>query len=57
MSSGKRLKAKPDRQRPTQPVGTTVGRSCILPDTGDRMITAVDCTIVRFKQAQYQTGR
>lgn len=24
------------------------GRSCILPDTGERMITAVDCTIVRF---------
>jgi len=27
-----------------------VGRSCILPDTGERMITAVDCTIVRFDQ-------
>lgn len=26
-----------------------VGRSCILPDTGERMITAVDCTIVRFR--------
>jgi type I restriction enzyme, S subunit len=26
-----------------------VGRTCILPDTGERMITAVDCTIVRFK--------
>jgi type I restriction enzyme S subunit len=26
-----------------------VGRSCIIPDTGERMITAVDCTIVRFK--------
>ena len=25
-----------------------VGRSAILPDTGERMITAVDCTIVRF---------
>lgn len=25
-----------------------VGRSSILPDTGERMITAVDCTIVRF---------
>jgi type I restriction enzyme S subunit len=25
-----------------------VGRSCILPDTGEQMITAVDCTIVRF---------
>ena len=28
------------------------GRSCILTDTGERMITAVDCTIVRFKQNQ-----
>lgn len=27
-----------------------VGRSCILPDTGEPMITAVDCTIVRFKK-------
>jgi type I restriction enzyme S subunit len=27
-----------------------VGRSCLLPDTGERMITAVDCTIVRFKR-------
>jgi len=27
-----------------------VGRSCILPDIGDRMITAVDCTIVRFNR-------
>ena len=27
-----------------------VGRSCMLPDTaGERMITAVDCTVVRFK--------
>ncbi|MEI8173517.1 MAG: restriction endonuclease subunit S [Deltaproteobacteria bacterium] len=25
-----------------------VGRSCILPNTGQKMITAVDCTIVRF---------
>jgi type I restriction enzyme S subunit len=25
-----------------------VGRSCILPDIGERMVTAVDCTIVRF---------
>ncbi len=25
-----------------------VGRSCILPDVRERMITAVDCTIVRF---------
>ena len=29
-----------------------VGRSCILPDTGETMITAVDCTIVRFNQKQ-----
>jgi type I restriction enzyme S subunit len=29
-----------------------VGRSCILPDTGERMITAVDCTIVRFDRQQ-----
>jgi len=27
-----------------------VGRTCLLPDTGERMITAVDCTIVRFNQ-------
>lgn len=26
-----------------------VGRSCILPSISDRMITAVDCTILRFK--------
>ena len=25
-----------------------VGRSCLIPETGKRMITAVDCTIVRF---------
>jgi type I restriction enzyme S subunit len=25
-----------------------VGRSCLLPETGDRTITAVDCTIARF---------
>ena len=30
-----------------------VGRSCILPDTGERMITAVDCTILRFKATQF----
>ena len=30
-----------------------VGRSCILPDTGERMITAVDCTIVRFHPEQF----
>jgi len=29
-----------------------VGRSCILPDTGERMITAVDCTILRFNAKQ-----
>lgn len=28
------------------------GRSCILPDTGERMITAVDCTIIRFDSKQ-----
>lgn len=26
-----------------------VGRSCIIPDIGERMITAVDCTIIRVK--------
>ena len=30
-----------------------VGRSCILPDTGERMITAVDCTIVRFNKIRF----
>jgi len=29
-----------------------VGRSCILPDTDERMITAVDCTILRFNPNQ-----
>lgn len=29
-----------------------VGRSCILPTIGERMITAVDCTIVRFNPKQ-----
>lgn len=29
-----------------------VGRSCLLPDTGSRMITAVDCTIIRFNEWQ-----
>jgi len=29
-----------------------VGRCCLLPDTGERMITAVDCTIVRFDSKQ-----
>jgi len=29
-----------------------VGRSCILPDIGSRMITGVDCTIVRFDQSR-----
>ena len=27
-----------------------VGRACLIPDTGERMITAVDCTIVRFRR-------
>ncbi|MFM2449817.1 MAG: hypothetical protein RIS44_2267 [Pseudomonadota bacterium] len=26
------------------------GRACMVPETGERMITAVDCTIVRFDQ-------
>ena len=26
-----------------------VGRACIIPITGEKMITAVDCTIIRFK--------
>jgi len=26
-----------------------VGRACIIPETGEKMITAVDCTIIRFK--------
>lgn len=29
-----------------------VGRSCLLPCTGERMITAVDCTILRFDSSQ-----
>ena len=29
-----------------------VGRSCIVPETGDKMITAVDCTIIRFEQSK-----
>ena len=29
-----------------------VGRACILPDTGEKMITAVDCTIVRFDKSK-----
>ncbi len=33
-----------------------VGRSCILPDTGDRMITAVDCTILRFKKDKIESS-
>jgi len=27
-----------------------VGRACIIPDTGERMITAVDCSILRFNK-------
>ena len=30
-----------------------VGRSAIIPSVGERMITAVDCTIVRFDKSQY----
>jgi len=29
-----------------------VGRSCLLPNTGERIITAVDCTIIRFNTNQ-----
>jgi type I restriction enzyme S subunit len=29
-----------------------VGRACVLPNTGERMITAVDCTIIRFDRKQ-----
>lgn len=29
-----------------------MGRACILPETGEKMITAVDCTIVRFPEQQ-----
>jgi type I restriction enzyme S subunit len=29
-----------------------VGRACLLPERGERMITAVDCTIVRFHQSK-----
>jgi type I restriction enzyme, S subunit len=32
-----------------------VGRCCILPHTGDRMITAVDCTIVRLDTTEVST--
>ena len=29
-----------------------VGRACLIPETGERLITAVDCTIVRFDQSK-----
>ena len=29
-----------------------VGRACLLPDIGNRMITAVDCTILRFNETK-----
>jgi len=29
-----------------------VGRSCLIPEVGERLITAVDCTIVRFDQSK-----
>ncbi|MGK2873815.1 MAG: restriction endonuclease subunit S [Alphaproteobacteria bacterium] len=29
-----------------------VGRACLIPEMGERMITAVDCTIVRFDQSK-----
>jgi type I restriction enzyme, S subunit len=31
-----------------------VGRSCLLPPLGERMITAVDCTIARFDRSQVE---
>lgn len=33
-----------------------VGRACIIPETGERMITAVDCTIVRFRHDSLLSG-
>ena len=33
-----------------------VGRSCIVPKTSTRMITAVDCTIIRFNQKSILPG-
>jgi|SRR3989344_7986915 len=32
-----------------------VGRACILPNAGEKMITAVDCTIIRFYQKTFLT--
>jgi type I restriction enzyme S subunit len=32
-----------------------VGRSCVLRNTGERMITAVDCTIIRFYPQQLRS--
>lgn len=29
-----------------------VGRACLIPETAERLITAVDCTIVRFDQSK-----
>lgn len=29
-----------------------VGRACIIPETGDKMITAVDCTVIRPDEAR-----
>lgn len=29
-----------------------VGRACLIPSTGERMITGVDCTIIRFDQTR-----
>lgn len=31
-----------------------VGRACIVPDLGQRMITGVDCSIIRFRQAEME---
>ena len=32
-----------------------VGRSCIIPESKEKMITAVDCTIIRFKKQAIHT--
>lgn len=32
-----------------------VGRACIVPDLGQRMITGVDCSIIRFRKDEMET--
>ncbi len=32
-----------------------VGRACIIPETGDKMITAVDCTVIRPDETKIDT--